>query len=336
MKKKFMKICRMTQQGVKEYVTEELKNTHDEILVDDGFVFAKGTFPVLLVAHMDTVHTALPIIIDFNKKKGTVSSPNGIGGDDRCGIYMILEVVKKYNCSVLFCEDEEIGCVGAKKFVKFVDSVLSDIEAGKENENAKTLDSLNFNYIIEFDRRGSKDAVFYNCDNKDFEKFITEEYFKKAYGSFSDISIIAPALGCAAVNLSCGYYNAHMTSEYVVLSEMGNVISEACKILARTTEEDKFEYIEKPYSYSGSYRGNYSGSNYNYGGGYGASASWYDNEDDGGFYYLIEYTDEFGRISWWECYAWSKEEAMGKFLMEHENLCYRDVIDYYVNDGGWT
>jgi hypothetical protein len=130
-----------------------------------------------------------------------------------------------------------------------------------------------------------------------------------------------------------------MSSEYVVLSEMGTIIGEACKILARTTEADKFEYVGKSYGHGGSYGSGYGwGNNYNhaYGGGYNANTGWYDNEDEGGFYYLIEYVNEFGQDTWWECFAWSKEEAIGKFLMEHENLCYRDVIDYYVNYGGWT
>ena len=38
-------------------------------------------------------------------------------------------------------------------------------------------------------------------------------YFKTAWGSVSDISTIAPALGVAAVNLSSGYFDEHTTRE---------------------------------------------------------------------------------------------------------------------------
>ena len=223
MKNKFERICKMTQKNLKKYVSTELKTTHPDVKKGDGWVFAKGTFPVLLVAHLDTVHHELPRNIVYDFEKGTVSSPQGIGGDDRCGILMILEIVKAYNCSVLFWEDEEIGCVGAGKFIK------TDLAA-----------SLEFNYIIEFDRRGSNDAVFYECDNPDFEEFITKEFYKTAYGSMSDISELAPFLGCAAVNLSCGYYNAHTTKEYVVFKEMIASMNAACRILDRTTTETKF------------------------------------------------------------------------------------------------
>ena len=129
-------------------------------------MFAKGSFPVLLVAHLDTVHENLPT--EIIEENGTLSSPQGIGGDDRCGVYMIFEVIKKFDCSVLFCEDEELGSIGAKKFVK---------------SNASN--NLDFNYIIEFDRKGSIDAVFYKCKNKEFEDFITSDYFKTNIGTGS-------------------------------------------------------------------------------------------------------------------------------------------------------
>lgn len=283
----FQYICKMSQKDLKKFIANDLKYTHDKIIVEDGFVYAQGTFPVLLVAHLDTVHKQAPTKFVYDTKKDALSSPQGIGGDDRCGVYMIHEIVKKFNCSVLFCEDEEIGAIGADKFTK---SELSK--------------NLEFNYIIELDRKGNNDAVFYDCDNEDFEKFITKDFYKTSWGSFSDISIVAPYLGCAAVNLSCGYYNAHTTSEYVVLSEMKKSIQEVCKILERTTENDKFEYIEAAYS-----------------GGYDWSYYSYDEKS-----YLIEWYDfENKREEWKEIIAYSKVEAVGKFLMDHPTLSYADI-----------
>ena len=183
----FEKICRMSQKDLKKFVAKKLKATHNKVIEGDGYVFAQGDFPVLLVAHLDTVHKSLPKEIFYDKQKDAVFSPQGIGGDDRCGVYMIFEVLKQFNCSVLFCEDEEIGGIGADKFTR------TDIAQ-----------ELEFNYMIEFDRKGKNDAVFYDCDNGDFEEFITEKFYKTAWGSFSDISILAPFFGCAAVNLSCG------------------------------------------------------------------------------------------------------------------------------------
>lgn len=299
MKAEFENICRMSQKKLKKYVTNALKGTHEEVIVDDGFVYAQGKFPVLLVAHMDTVHKNLPKTILHDGDK--ISSPNGIGGDDRCGVYMILEIIKKHHCSVLFCEDEEIGMVGAEKFIN---TALAETLVGQ------------FNYIIEFDRKGNNDAVFYDCDNEEFEKFITKEFYKTEWGSFSDISTVAPFLECAAVNLSCGYYNAHKKDEYVVFSEMETSMKQAMKILARTTDE-KFEYIPAKY-------------NYNY--GYGYEYIWgerYDYEDYGAGYYIFDYIDEVGAEDFYETRAESKAEAIGMFCMDNPNCCYADVMDIY-------
>lgn len=301
-------IYKKTEAELKEYVAEELKKQYKEVIVDDGFVFAKGSFPVLLVAHLDTVHKETPKTFVYSVDGDVISSPQGIGGDDRNGVFSVLEVSKRYNCSVLFCEEEESGGIGAKKFV-----------------STELADGLKFNYIIEFDRKGSNDAVFYDCDNPDFTDFITKDFFKEDWGSFSDISTLAPYLGCAAVNLSCGYYKAHTTDEYVVVSEMINSINAACDILARTTDEDKFEYIEAEYD-NGGYRG-------------GRWDAWYDSYGDYGIeenYYIIEYTGEKGRTEWYDTMALSEAEAIGKWCIDFPNLSYSDIIYVCVDKGVYS
>lgn len=303
MNKDFEKICKMSQASLKNYVKQKLQKTHHTVLSRDGYVYAQGKFPVLLMAHMDTVHEKLPDLIVYSEKNNKVSSPNGIGGDDRCGAYIIFKVLEKFNCSVLFCEDEEIGCVGARKF--------ADSELARE---------LEFNYIIEFDRANANDAVFYECANDEFEAFITKKFYKTNFGSYSDICEVAPALGCAAVNLSCGYYKQHTKEEYVILSEMERSIKEACKILERTTEADKFEYVEAPSRY---------GSLYNFN-NYADSYFYEDTEYDYG-YYLIEYVNADGATEWYDTDAFTKEEAVGRFLMSHPDISYGDVVDVCVD-----
>lgn len=306
MNKEFEKICRMSQKSLKNYVEKRLHATHNEITVGDGFVYAQGNFPVLLVAHMDTVHDKLPNMIVYDKNQDIVSSPQGIGGDDRCGVYMIFKIIKKFNCSVLFTEDEEVGGIGADKFTK-----------------TKLASELDFNYIMEFDRANANDAVFYSCGNDEFEDFITKEFYKTAYGTYSDICDIAPAIGCAAVNLSCGYYKAHTKDEYVVLSEMEKSINAACNILARTTQDDKFEYVEMWNRYS------------KYVNASGWSGSGWDDYDyyyDPQKYYLIQYVNEYGVDAWYDTFARSKAEAIGHFVMDNPRVSYENVLDVCVDE----
>lgn len=297
MNKEFIRILKKTQPELKKYVAKELKKHYNDVTIADGFVFAQGTFPVLLVAHLDTVHETKPKMIVVTGDKDIISSPEGIGGDDRCGVYMIFEVIKKYNCSVLFCEDEEIGGIGAHKFTK------STVAQG-----------LDINYIIEFDRKGKNDAVFYDCDNVEFEQFITEKFYKTEYGTFSDISIIAPHLGVAAVNLSCGYYNAHTKSEYIVISEMRASINATCDILASTTDENKYIYVEAM-SMRDSYFGDIWGE--------------YDYDEQ---YFLFEYADENGVERWEEIYATNRDEAVGVFCRNNPRIPYVNIISIYDED----
>lgn len=325
--KLFENLCLMSQETLKHYVKAKLETIYDQVISADGYVYAQGDFPVLLVAHLDTVHVKQTKKEDlrYDFESMAVGSIKGIGGDDRCGVYMIFEIIKKHKCSVLFCEDEEIGMIGARKFAK---STLAK--------------SLSFNYIIEFDRKGHNDAVFYDCDNPEFEEFITQEFFKTAYGTFTDICEVAPALKCAAVNLSCGYYKAHTANEYVILPEMERVITEACKILDRTTENDKFEYIEFKYSYYGG--GAYDDWEEYYGRKYGYDSAWGAPINGGGGnsknssatsayrekYYEIEYVDKEGKTQYYGAVAVSYEEAVGLFVCDNPTRCYDDVISIYT------
>lgn len=233
----FEEIIKQTQEELKSYVSNKLKGFgYKDIIKSKGFVYAKGEVPVLLVAHLDTVHTNQVRYICYSKDRNIVMSPQGIGGDDRCGVYAILRMLSRFKCHVLFCEDEEVGCKGAGLFTK--SKIKPDV-----------------NFIIEFDRNGSNDSVFYDCDNEDFEKFINGFGFVTAMGSFSDISDVAPYVGAAAVNLSCGYYNPHTLHEYICMPDLNDTIAKAANIIEHS---DKFyKYIEAKNFYSGVYKYDY-------------------------------------------------------------------------------
>ena len=308
---KFEKLVLKTQEEMKKYVNTRLSNK-GKVVSKDGYVFYKGTFPVLLCAHMDTVHKEIPKTLVY--ANGTLSSTQGIGGDDRCGIYMIFKILKKYDCSVVFLEDEEIGCVGARKFAM-------------SNDCAELEKDGSLKYIIEFDRKGNNHAVTYDCDNKEFDEFITKEFFKKESGTCSDISYIAPALGVAAVNLSCGYYKEHHIEEWVNLAEMERVIVEAMKILKRTEELEKpFEYIE---SYKNYYHSRYWDYNYD-------NYDEYDYYSDRstGYYTRYSSTKKSYRVRYKKngalvvaiVSADTEIEAYYKFFQTYQTVCYADII----------
>ena len=220
----FEQIFQLSQKRLKQALEAELIASEYTVQKQKGFLYAEGSTPVLLVAHLDTVHRALPETICYSADGTVMMSPQGIGGDDRAGVYMILRLIQSCHCHVLFCEDEETGGHGARAFTK--SGIKPDV-----------------NYIVELDRMGSNDAVFYNCMNEQFEQHICSFGFQTAFGSFSDISILAPKLNLAAVNLSTGYYNAHRENEIVHLDEVEKLIGRVEKLLQAKTE--RFSYTQK-------------------------------------------------------------------------------------------
>lgn len=307
----FVQLCKYTQKELKEILPRELLKAGYNVVSGNGYIYAKGTLPVLLTAHMDTVHTEkMKDFYEYVNTKGEhiISSPQGIGGDDRCGIYMILQIIKDFKPSILFCEDEEIGGLGSDKFCR--------------TEFIKELSELNF--LIELDRANGKDAVFYDCDNEEFTKFIEDNTgYEKAWGSFSDISNLAPVCGVAAVNLSCGYYHAHTLGEEVNVEEMLNTI-ETVKYLLQV-ESKQFKYIQRTrYEYYG----------YNYWDDY-----WYDRystystknkkeEENLSCMLEIMFQDEENGICIKESIGSDINEAWVNFFKDYPTVCWNQVIDW--------
>lgn len=301
----FEDIVRGQQSQLKKSLMSELSQMGYKTKTKSGFLYAKGELPVLLVAHLDTVHTHPVNTICYSDDGNIIMSPEGIGGDDRAGIYMILKIIKKHRCHVLFCEDEEKGGVGAKKFVD--SGILPKV-----------------NYIVELDRHGDNDAVFYDCDNPEFTKFVEGFGFKEAGGSFSDISVIAPAIGAAAVNISTGYYNEHTRHEYVDMEVIQNNIERVGTMI--TTKSDHFEYIEAvytPYLLGGKYYENVYDFN-----------SYYTSCDDYDIVTLMELNDEnYVRT---ECSE--MEECYGQYFIDESGCIYEflDDIGVMVAKGGYS
>ena len=279
------------------------------------------------------MHKELPK--DISIKDGKISSAQGIGGDDRCGVFMIMNIVKDLHCSVLICEDEEDGGKGAGKFC-----------------NTKYIKNLGVNYMVELDRRGHYDAVFYNCANKDFEDFVCDATgFKAAFGSFSDISKLAPAAGIAAVNLSCGYYNAHKTDEYVVYEEMMDNI-ESVKDLINSECKEPFKYIRREYKQTSFFDQYYKGCTEKFVNPYAKktkkkTTTTFDDEfvtskkktpkihtiDHIELDFMLELEvvimdEEFGKEEALYASGRTKAECWADLFLNYTNICFDDIIDY--------
>ena len=168
--------------------------------------YGEGDIPVLLVAHTDTVFPHPPTQILYARKQGIISGTYGIGADDRAGVWAIARLLREgYRPHVLFTDLEECGAHGA-------------------TDASYDLRKPDVHCIIQIDRRGSDDAVYYGCGNLTFQQYVTDHGFTTAQGSFSDISILAPAWNIAAVNVSAGYYHEHTEHECLHLNQLDATI----------------------------------------------------------------------------------------------------------------
>lgn len=217
-------IIKLDQIILKDRIAKKLQQMNMPVQEHSGFVYAEGEIPVLLVAHLDTYCDNPPKNLKFIESDGRIYSNEGnIGADDRCGVYAILEILKELKTHVLFTVGEEIGGLGA-------------VMASRELAPPKV------KYIIELDRYGKKQCVFYRCGNKEFKDYIESFGYKTKNGSNSDISTLGAAWDIATVNLSIGYHHAHKDDEYINYYELRECISNVKNIIFNSCHTPYFDY----------------------------------------------------------------------------------------------
>lgn len=171
-------------------------------------------------SHMDTVHDIHDDFalfyeeceLDKNLILSAMSGDKqvGIGGDDKCGIFVCMYILEKFeNIKCVFFTQEEGGCKGAGAIDrKFFDNV---------------------GYLIEPDRWGAHDFICINGGNNT----VSDEYltvvepvlktfkYEKTSGLITDsISLYGKKIGISCVNVSCGYYSHHSDSEVIDVNEL--------------------------------------------------------------------------------------------------------------------
>jgi hypothetical protein len=224
-------LCKTNEQTLYEHLIKLLQEIgYSTVIYSEDYIIAEheNALPVCLIAHLDTVFTQLPHEFFYDSEKEILWSPSGAGFDDRAGVYIILELLKEgYFPNIIFTRGEEVGGIGAHHLVAdYPDCPFADCRA-----------------IIQLDRAYDNDAVFYECDNNDFEKYICDFGFEFNYGTFSDISIIAPAWKIAAVNLSVGYKCEHTPCERLYCKWTDATLDKVQKILDASSTMKSYTYI---------------------------------------------------------------------------------------------
>jgi hypothetical protein len=187
------------------------------------------------VAHTDTVADKKPTYNSLVVDGVNIYNNDGVlGADDRAGIWIAIELMKdNADAYFLFTDEEEIGGLGAKEFVK--SRVYSELVSGTS-------------CFIELDRRGYKDIATYGHGNKELIDLFEQQGYEETYGSYTDIVELCEASIIGGINLSVGYYNEHTSREYLNTGEMKYTLNRVKDVLESGELHSKvFIADEEPY-----------------------------------------------------------------------------------------
>ena len=184
------------------------------------YIYARGNGHICLVSHIDTVRDERMKLNIIEDGDIIYARDDILGGDDRMGVCMMLDLITDENKpDLLFCNGEERGCTGVRKFI----------------EDFYYFPSEKVSLFIELDRRGENDAVTYNEISRIFIRecgFCGKYGFTDQTGSSSDIYYLTEYYCIPSVNLSAGFFNEHSTEEYIDL-EIYRTIKEKVKLILR-------------------------------------------------------------------------------------------------------
>lgn len=232
--KRLRSLFSVPQRVILDTVAKELiGNRYKRVLHCPAFVYGEGESPIMLVAHSDTVHEG-----DSDRagnflllQRGNILwSPYGLGADDRAGIWAIMRLMlHPSRPHILVTTDEERGGKGAER-------------AGR------MFRPRGVRLMVELDRRGHEDAVYYGLNCPRLEKYIKTFGYTRASGSYSDISTLMDEWKIPGVNLSVGYNWEHSTREVLHISALNSTIDAVSRLLA-DPEVPEFEYKDAADSY---------------------------------------------------------------------------------------
>ena len=201
-----------------------------------------------VVSHIDTVHFNQKELVEKNERlvilekedRLTAYHPitgeeTGIGGDDKCGVFVCLSLLDALPVlKAAFFVEEEIGMLGSKEAIpEFFEDVGYAIQ----------FDAPSANWITEI-------CSGVKILDEEFKKKLTPILKDGGYTNFStdpftDVNQLAQKFDFNCLNLGCGYYQQHSVKEYVVIEEVKKSL-EMGKLLIDYLGNNKYIHIKEP------------------------------------------------------------------------------------------
>ena len=224
-------ICK-EEELMREYIIEFAITNGIEYKVDHkGNVYltkgsekmTEGEYYPCVVSHIDTLHFNQKELVEKNERlvifekedrltayHPTTGEETGIGGDDKCGVFVCLSLLDDLPVlKATFFVEEEIGMLGSKEAIPdFFEDVGYAIQ----------FDAPSANWITEI-------CSGVKILDEEFKKKVAPVLKEGGYTNFStdpftDVNQLAQKFDFNCLNLGCGYYQQHSVKEYVVIEEV--------------------------------------------------------------------------------------------------------------------
>ena len=225
----------LSENNIPYYVDEHgnVYATKQEKEVPDDFYFP------CVISHTDTVHGLNEInVVEeelYNAQKelklslkgyNDLGLPTGIGGDDKCGVFACMTLLKELPyLKAAFFVSEETGCHGSKKadplfFVNVGYGIQFDAP-----ENWMITEKC-FGQVL-FDR----DTDFFKSCDEVLTEGMVKESMRYMVHPYTDVYALRNQFDFSCINFSIGYYDYHTKNEYVVVEDVFNGIDIGRKMI---------------------------------------------------------------------------------------------------------
>ena len=226
----------LTENNIEHYVDDKMniyatkKETTD---LPEDFYFPCVISHTDTVHHIDTINVKdmmlknaqgelKPALKAFNDNE----RPTGIGGDDKCGVFACLTLLKELPyLKAAFFASEVTGCHCSKSAdSKFFENVGYGIQFDAP-ENWMITEKC-FGQIL-FDR----DTEFFEKIDKVLTEGMITEQMQYMVHPYTDVYALRSKFDFSCINFSIGYYDYHSPEEYVVIEDVFNGIEMGRKMI---------------------------------------------------------------------------------------------------------
>ena len=226
----------LTENNIEHYVDDKMnvyatkQETSD---IPEDFYFPCVISHTDTVHHIDTINIRemmlenaqgelKPSLKAFNNS----NSPTGIGGDDKCGVFACLTLLKELpNLKAAFFASEETGCHGSRAADStFFENVGYGIQFDAP-ENWMITEKC-FGQVL-FDR----ETEFFEKIDKVLTEGMDNDRMQYMVHPYTDVYALRSKFDFSCINFSIGYYDYHNPNEYVVIEDVFNGIEMGRKMI---------------------------------------------------------------------------------------------------------